>query len=69
VCGWVGGCASVHVGDVKVVSAEIHVLEDGRIVERGRHFELLGRPNSKYADMWAQQNLGSFNEMWSWAPS
>jgi len=33
---------------------EIIVLEDGRIVERGRHAELLRRAG-KYAEMWARQ--------------
>ena len=33
---------------------EILVLEQGRVVERGRHQELLAR-NGRYADMWARQ--------------
>jgi ATP-binding cassette, subfamily B, heavy metal transporter len=33
---------------------EILVLEQGRIVERGRHQELLAR-NGRYADMWTRQ--------------
>jgi ABC-type multidrug transport system fused ATPase/permease subunit len=33
---------------------EILVLEDGRIVERGRHVELLVL-RGRYAEMWARQ--------------
>jgi ATP-binding cassette subfamily B protein len=36
---------------------EILVLEDGRIVERGRHAELLAA-RGKYAEMWQRQALG-----------
>ena len=38
---------------------EIFVMDSGRIVERGRHFELLAR-NGRYADMWRQQH--EFND-------
>ena len=37
-----------------VDSDQILVLDGGRIVERGRHAELLGR-DGKYADMWHRQ--------------
>ncbi|MDH3662345.1 MAG: ATP-binding cassette domain-containing protein, partial [Alphaproteobacteria bacterium] len=38
-----------------VVDADqILVIEDGRMVERGRHHELLAREGS-YAEMWARQ--------------
>jgi ATP-binding cassette subfamily B protein len=33
---------------------EILVLDDGRIVERGRHAQLLAL-DGRYADMWARQ--------------
>jgi ATP-binding cassette subfamily B protein len=36
---------------------EILVLEEGRIVERGRHGDLLGR-GGRYAEMWARQQAG-----------
>ncbi|MEZ5663779.1 MAG: ABC transporter ATP-binding protein/permease [Burkholderiaceae bacterium] len=38
---------------------EILVLVHGSIVERGTHAELLGRPGSVYADMWALQKAGN----------
>nr|AHK05635.1 ATP-binding cassette transporter sub-family B member 6 [Tigriopus japonicus] len=34
----------------------ILVVNEGEIVERGRHEELLGIPNGKYAAMWSQQS-------------
>jgi ABC-type transport system involved in Fe-S cluster assembly, permease and ATPase components len=41
---------------------EIIVLEDGRIVERGRHSDLLARAG-KYATMWAKQQEAAHEEM------
>ncbi|MEW6098223.1 MAG: ABC transporter ATP-binding protein/permease [Pseudomonadota bacterium] len=40
---------------------EILVLEDGRIVERGRHHDLLAR-GGRYARMWAMQQSASSEE-------
>ena len=40
---------------------EIIVLEDGRIVERGRHSDLLAR-NGVYAAMWARQQKAAADE-------
>ncbi len=37
---------------------EIIVLEQGQIVERGAHAELLAR-NGRYAQMWALQQSGA----------
>jgi len=36
---------------------EIVVLEDGRVVERGAHADLLAR-NGRYAEMWRLQRSG-----------
>ena len=35
---------------------EILVLQDGRVEERGNHFDLLTNPSSLYAEMWHNQN-------------
>ena len=31
---------------------KIHVVADGRLVEQGKHDELLADPNSLYSEMW-----------------
>jgi ATP-binding cassette subfamily B protein len=36
---------------------EILVMDAGRIIERGKHTELLAR-NGRYAEMWAMQQQG-----------
>ncbi|TMW66361.1 hypothetical protein Poli38472_004126 [Pythium oligandrum] len=35
---------------------EILVFDGGRVIERGKHVELLRKHNSKYSEMWARQN-------------
>lgn len=35
---------------------EILVLGEGAVAERGSHAELITRPHSFYAEMWAKQN-------------
>ncbi|MEM6933850.1 MAG: ABC transporter ATP-binding protein/permease [Pseudomonadota bacterium] len=46
-----------------VVNAdEIIVIDEGRIVERGGHAELLAR-GGRYADMWRQQEVREFEEL------
>ena len=35
---------------------EILVLSGGRVVERGKHYELLSRPDSLYSELWNSQN-------------
>ena len=35
---------------------EILVLGDGRVMERGSHLDLIQRPSSFYAELWAKQN-------------
>jgi len=35
---------------------EILVLQDGRVEERGTHFNLITNPSSLYAEMWHNQN-------------
>ena len=35
---------------------EILVLGEGRVLERGTHSELVRRPSSYYAELWAKQN-------------
>ncbi|XP_065907344.1 iron-sulfur clusters transporter ABCB7, mitochondrial-like isoform X2 [Dysidea avara] len=37
---------------------EILVLQDGRVEERGSHFDLITNPSSLYAEMWHNQNNG-----------
>ena len=40
-----------------VISAdEILVLDEGRIAERGPHWQLLADPESLYADLWNKQH-------------
>jgi ABC transporter ATM len=43
----------------------IHVLQDGKVVEFGRHEELLLIENSVYKNMWNKQEslVGHFNEV------
>lgn len=43
---------------------EIFVLQDGRIVENGTHFELLATPDSVYGKLWHTQNrtVGKFRQ-------
>jgi len=41
---------------------EIIVLEDGRVVERGRHAELLERSGGVYAAMWQRQQKAAADE-------
>lgn len=35
---------------------EIFVLENGRVAERGTHFELMANPLSKYYELWHKQS-------------
>lgn len=37
---------------------EIFVLNGGKIVEKGKHSELLNIPNSFYSKLWDAQHLG-----------
>ena len=39
-----------------VDASEILVLGEGRVVERGTHAELIQKPSSLYASLWAKQN-------------
>lgn len=39
-----------------VDSKEIFVLGDGGIMESGSHAQLITKPHSFYAEMWAKQN-------------
>ena len=40
-----------------VIDADaIFVLQDGRIVEKGTHYELLAAPDTLYAKLWHTQN-------------
>jgi ABC-type multidrug transport system fused ATPase/permease subunit len=36
---------------------QILVMDQGRVVESGRHAELLGTPGSLYARMWSHQDM------------
>ena len=36
---------------------EILVLGEGRVLERGTHTDLIQRPSSLYAELWAKQNM------------
>jgi len=36
---------------------EIIVVDDGKVLEKGTHTELLKNPNSKYSHLWAQQGI------------
>lgn len=35
---------------------EILVLGEGRVLERGTHADLIQKPSSLYAELWAKQN-------------
>ena len=50
-----------------VEADEILVLEEGRVVERGRHGDLLARGGT-YATMWARQQAGGVDEEKTRAP-
>ena len=39
-----------------VDAREIFVLQEGRVLESGSHAELVTRPHSLYAELWAKQN-------------
>lgn len=38
---------------------EIMVLGEGRVAERGTHAQLISRPSSMYAELWAKQNTAA----------
>ena len=41
---------------------EILVLDQGRVAERGSHYELLSNPNSFYTHLWKKQNEAVLEE-------
>jgi len=43
-----------------VDAKEIFVLQEGRVLESGSHADLITKPHSLYAELWAKQNT-SFN--------
>ena len=44
-----------------VNSKEIFVLGNGQVMESGSHAQLITKPNSFYAEMWAKQNTSLEN--------
>lgn len=41
---------------------EILVLQDGGVVERGTHYQLLMDSNSYYSELWRKQNMTALEE-------
>uniref|UniRef100_A0A1I7W428 Iron-sulfur clusters transporter ABCB7, mitochondrial n=1 Tax=Loa loa TaxID=7209 RepID=A0A1I7W428_LOALO len=40
-----------------IIDADIiYVLENGKVIESGSHFELLAKPDSRYSDLWKSQH-------------
>ncbi|EJW88825.1 ABC7 protein [Wuchereria bancrofti] len=40
-----------------IIDADIiYVLENGKVIESGSHFELLAKPGSRYSDLWKSQH-------------
>ena len=35
---------------------EILVLEGGKVIERGNHYQLISNPSSLYTDLWSKQH-------------
>lgn len=45
-----------------VDAKEIFVLGDGGVIESGSHSQLITRPHSLYAELWAKQNAALVKE-------
>ena len=42
---------------------EILVLDKGRVAEKGRHFDLIRKPDSLYYELWQKQSTANMEDL------